>query len=193
MFESSFVEGMDGPEACKNCGYRGSLHKILTQEPFEVLYSLLYYLYTDCVYFTTAPGAEVVPLTDCRIPPCDAEEIYAIAHRFELDKLKTVALEFLVDTCDEINILSRVFGRRAEEYEELRDAYTTEFYQLWNNWIRDSSELTKFIEDLDLEIDEVRRATVSRKCWELMRGLVYKDQQLEGAQQLLQQMAAAQM
>src|SRR5271163_2177835 len=113
VFESSFLEGMDTSGACPT-EYRGpSLRTIPTQEPFEVLYPLFYYLYTDCIHFTTA-GADVVPFTDCCTPPCDAQKMYAIAHRFGLDKLEDLAFEFLVDTCDETNILPRVFGAQAE-------------------------------------------------------------------------------
>ena len=171
VFESGFLEGAGHSEACKDCG-PVSVHTIRTMEPFEILYPVLYYLYTDCIHFTTASSGQTVSLTGCRTPPCNAEEIYAIADRLGLDRLKSLAFSFLIETCDETNILSRVFGTQVEQYEEFRNPYESAFYELWNERIRNSSDLTDFINELETETDEVRRKRVTRKYFELTRKMV---------------------
>ena len=124
--------------------------------------------------FTSALSAQFVPLTDYEIPACNPEDVYATADRFGLDELKDVAFNFLVDTRDESNILARVFGTQGLEYEELGDQYTMKFYELWNDWIRGSSELAKSFDELEKETNDVHRTVLSRKCWELMRDLEHR-------------------
>jgi hypothetical protein len=134
VFESSFVEGDGG----RNCDSRPIQYiparTIESIEDFELLHSVVYYLYTDKVCFTTAPVEEQTGV----MPECDAEAAYAIADRFQLEGLKAKARAFLLDTCRITNMVPRILGDFAFQYEELGRSYEPIFFRLWNQ-VRDTS------------------------------------------------------
>ena len=106
---------------------------------------MLYYLYTDKVLFSTNTTVKD-PLD---IPVSDAEDVFEIAHLYDLPQLKEKALHFLVETCNTENIIERVFGRFALTYEEVSGAYAKVFYRYWNE-VKDLLEFEKFFEELQL-------------------------------------------
>ena len=125
---------------------------------------MLYYLYTDKVLFSTNTTVKD-PLD---IPVSDAEDVFEIAHLYDLPQLKEKALHFLVETCNTENIIERVFGRFALTYEEVSGAYAKVFYRYWNE-VKDLLEFEKFFEELEDQEDITRRTTVNRRYRELMR------------------------
>src|SRR5271168_2644746 len=88
-----------------------SIRTLPPHDKFEVLYPTLYYIYTDRVCFTTAPIQNASTLYN--VPPCDPESAYRLGDLLGLDQLKSSALAFLLETTDETNIISRIFGEPA--------------------------------------------------------------------------------
>jgi len=103
-------------------------------------------------------------------PPFDPEEAYRVGDILGLPKLKEKALDFLVTTSDDTNIISRVFGEYALKYEEIGKRYETAFYANWNT-IRKRDEMKPYFQELEMEGDERRRKEVTTRCLELMEGL----------------------
>jgi hypothetical protein len=104
VFESSFAEGDGGQIHCK-CDTSQDIQylptcTIHTIENFELLHSILYYLYTDKGCFTT-----FLEEKKSQMPKCNPEDVFAIANRFQLAELKEKALGFLIETCCPTNIL----------------------------------------------------------------------------------------
>jgi hypothetical protein len=169
VFESRFAEGDGGRIQC-NCDPRAiqyiSARTIESIEDFELLHSVVYYLYTDKVCFTTA----VVGEEQGEIPECDAEAAYAIADRFQLEGLKAKARAFLLDTCCIINIVPRILGEFAFEYEELGRSYENIFFRLWDQ-VRDTDKLSKFLLSLEESDDRGKASRANQRVWELMKGL----------------------
>jgi BTB/POZ domain len=144
-------------------------------EPFEVLHPILYFLYTDRVCFTTAPIEEATVIH--QVPPCDAEQAYRIGDMLELPQLKSKALEFLVDTADATNIISRVFGEYALKYDEIGKAYEGVFYRCWND-LKKGEVLKQYFRDLREE-DEAKKNDVTMRCLHIMQGLISSGQREE--------------
>jgi hypothetical protein len=124
VFRSSFIEG-DGNPA--NTGL--TVRTLSAQEPFEILHPIFYYMYTDRIRFTTSGVNEVESISE--IPQIDAENAYRLGDLFGLPKLKKMAYDFLIDTTDEDNILRRIFGDFAFQYEEVGKGYEPLFYKHW--------------------------------------------------------------
>jgi hypothetical protein len=117
---------------------------IPTPEKYEPLYAMLYYLYTDKVFFTT--DTTISYFLD--MPVCDAEEVFKIAHLYDLPKLWEKALHFLVETCHSGNIISRFFGEFALTYDEVGKAYEKVFSQYWNEF-EEIKEFDEFFDTLE--------------------------------------------
>jgi hypothetical protein len=131
-----------------------------------LLYSVVYYLYTDKVCFTTA----LVGRQTGEVPECNAEAAYAIADRFQLAGLKTKAHKFLIDTCCIANIVPCILGEFAIQYEEVGRGYEEMFLCLWNR-LRMTDELPKFLLPLEESDDRGRASRANQRVWELMKGL----------------------
>jgi hypothetical protein len=146
VFASAFSEGDTGPTLRTNAQDR-SRRIIQTEENFEILHTLVYYLYTKKVYLKTKStliGPPSVPAY------CDAEEIFAIAHRYDLQELKEKVLIFLRDTCKIENIVGRVFSEFAILYDEVGELYEAYFRRHWDE-IRQGHELDWFFDALERE------------------------------------------
>jgi hypothetical protein len=124
---------------------------------------MLYYLYTDKVLFSTNTTVK----DSLGMPVCDAEEVFKIAHLYDLPKLWEKALHFLVETCDSGNILSRVFGEFALTYDEVGKAYEKAFAEHWNE-LKGAKEFDDFFDALE-EKDSCQRIAVNRRFRELMK------------------------
>lgn len=172
VFESGFREG----DSTQRSGVSNSLqesvasqcsrHVIDSIENFELLHSLLYYIYTDRVCFSTDSTVE----QSLQIPVCDAEDVFAIAHRLGLEKVREKALAFLTETCDVTNIISRVFGEFALVFEDVSREYEKLFYLYWEE-VKEAKEWKDFIVALESEEDDERRIAVTKRCLELMMKL----------------------
>jgi hypothetical protein len=148
------------------------VRSISTDEPFESLYPILYYIYTDRLYFTTIPIEEATSLY--HVPPCDAEDAYRLGDMFGLADLKEKALAFLSDTYNEYNIIPKVFGECALNYEEVGKKCEAVFYQHWSK--RKRGDLKEYFENLEREGSERRMKKVTMRCIDLMEGLVSQGQ-----------------
>jgi hypothetical protein len=175
VFASNFKEGQDSPATC-DCGrplsQSASVRSISTDEPFESLYPVLYYLYTDRIYFTTIPIEEATPLY--HVPPCDAEDAYRLGDMLGLADLKEKALAFLSDTYQEHNIIEKVLGECALNYEEVGKKCEAVFYEHWNS-IRKRGDLKAYFENSEREGSEQRKKITAR-CIDLMEGLASQGQ-----------------
>jgi spore coat polysaccharide biosynthesis protein SpsF (cytidylyltransferase family) len=101
-----------------------SLHRrtITMIEDFDVVHNVLYYIYTNRITFSTVASQE--PESKGNQPNiADAEDIFALAHRLDLEDLKQKALEFLGRSCTLRNIMSRVFTQSPSLYDEVGKVY----------------------------------------------------------------------
>src|SRR5271170_207203 len=87
--------------------------KIVVEEDFDLVHNVLFYIHTNKIRFSTNLGEEpdVFNSNDPKI--CEAEDIYALSHRWELKDLQAKALKFLKFSCNPRNIASRIFGKYA--------------------------------------------------------------------------------
>jgi hypothetical protein len=177
VFQSNFIEGESNGVDVSGGGQGQTMmvQTLKAHEPFEVLHPILYFLYTDRVCFTTAPIEEATVIH--QVPPCDAEQAYRIGDMLELPQLKSKALEFLVDTADATNIISRVFGEYALKYEEIGKAYEGVFYRCWND-LKKGEVLKQYFRDLREE-DEAKKNDVTTRCLHIMQGLISSGQREE--------------
>ena len=138
---------------------------IPTPEKYEPLHAMLYYLYTDNVLFSTNTTIKD-PLG---MPVCDAEDVFKIAHLYDLPELWEKALHFLVETCHSGNIISRVFGEFALTYDDVGKAYEKVFSQNWNE-LRETKEFDDFFDALDQK-DRTQIIAVNRRFRGMVRHL----------------------
>lgn len=165
MFASKFLEG-DSATAARLSNSRilgGASHQvhhrtITMVEDFDVVHNILYYIYTNRITFSNVKTEES-DLTESSKPRvCDAEEIYALAHRLELEGLQSKALHFLKSTCDVENIIARVFSQFASLYEEVGKIYEEYFRENWEK-IRKTMEFREYFSVLEDtgDLPELRR------------------------------------
>jgi len=96
--------------------------RIVMAEHVDVVHSVLYYIYTHWVTFSTDvsdQSSQDESLASC----CDVEDIYALAHRLEVTGLLEKALSFLKRSCNERNIIKRAFGPLAIMHQGCRSLY----------------------------------------------------------------------
>lgn len=141
-----------------------------TDDDFELLHNILYYLYTDHITF----GIEVDIIPSPHLPKiCDVEDIYMAADRMFLEELKQKALHFLELSCTPGNITSRVMSKFAKLHEEIATIYGEYFRKNWSR-IKGTIEFNQFFKNLnDKDINEILR--VYTKFQELMKDAVFID------------------
>ena len=141
MLNSNFVEGGATSIQETNASVkdvtplRSCRHVVNLPDDYDLFHTILYYLYTDRISFTT-------DLDNCNSNPHatdDAEGIYAIAHRLLISPLLDKCIKFLVDTCSPQNITARAFGKVAATYEAIGKTYQTYLLDHWNDVIQDPS------------------------------------------------------
>ena len=146
MFTSFFSEG-DAAAAALAAEHPGDCcprRIIRMEEDFEVVHNVIFYIYTQEIFFSTKSSDS----TDSDFPrPCDAEEVYALAHRLELEDLKVKALSFLKLSCNPRNIISRVLGKYASVYDEMGCVYSEYLRKNWTR-IRNTAEFEAYFADL---------------------------------------------
>jgi hypothetical protein len=136
---SSFTEGTPGP--------------ITTEEDFDVLHNILYYLYTDRITFADRNGA----CPSKNLPRiCRAEDIYETANRMMLDNLKLKAFKFLELTCDNYNVTSRVISNFASLHPQVAQLYDNYFMANWKS-IQGTDEFKRVFEEVEDDFDEFKR------------------------------------
>jgi hypothetical protein len=165
VFQSNFQEGdINAPGG----GHAMIVRTLPAYEDFEVLHPIFYYIYTDRVCFTDIPVAAASPSHN--VPPCNPEDAYRLGDLYGLENLKEKALQFLLDTTDEFNIIPRILGEFALTYDAVGKAYEKMFYQYWNE-IRKRSDLTEYFQKLHQGDDEKRKWEVTKRYVELTEGI----------------------
>ena len=165
MLNSKFAEG-SGQELKSGVKdvtpLRPHRHVVNLLDDYRLFHTILYYLYTDRICFTT-------DLENCHSGPYatdDAEGIYAIAHRLLISPLLDKAIKFLADTCSPQNITARAFGRVAATYEAIGKTYQSYLLKHWNEVIKDPSFEEFFAE---VEGDQQQSQRVNALLRELVR------------------------
>ena len=142
-------------------------------EDFDIVHNILYYLYASRITFSTSTIGPEESSSESSTPRvCDAEDIYALAHRLELEALQSKALRFLKSTCNERNITSRVLSEFASIYEEVGGVYESFFKENWRE-VRLTVEYREFfstVEEIE-DLKEIRR--IYRKLREVMEEAVF--------------------
>ena len=148
----------------------GPYQKKETDDDFDLLHTILYYLYTDHITF----GIEVDTVPSLHLPKiCEVEDIYMAADRMFLEELKQKALHFLKLSCTPCNITPRVMSKFAELHEEIASIYAEYFRKNWDR-IKGMNEFNQFFKKLNNEdLDEILR--VYTKFQELMKDAVFLD------------------
>lgn len=155
VFQSDFVEGNGGAS-----NEAMDIRTLPAYDDFEVLHPILYYIYTDRIYFTTGTAELMSPHHN--VPPCNAEAAYRIAHLYGLVELGKKPLEFLLDTVDETNIIPQIFGEFALTYAAVGKSYEKIFCKFWNE-IRATDEITGYFNELLAGDDEKRKRKVMKR------------------------------
>jgi len=125
---------------------------------FDLLHTILYYIYTGRITFGTDLSYKQPDATLPKI--CDAQDIYEVAHDLALEQVKSKALNFLKATCTPKNITARRLSRVTSDPDHrlLTEFYSEYFTKNWNK-IRDTDEHNEFMgqaEDGDDFVDIVR-------------------------------------
>ena len=143
MFSSPFSEG-DVHFAPQNIESRPPNQRIPMVESFNVVNSILNYIYTNRITFST-----VFQENDGTPNTCDTEDIYELAHRLDLEDLNQKALNFLKKTCNCKNITERVFSKFSSLYEEVDNVYSEFFQEHWLE-VPKTSEFAQYFENLEV-------------------------------------------
>jgi hypothetical protein len=146
--------------------------RITMAEDFDIVHSILYYIYTDRVTFSTIKHDDLQD--EGRLPRiCPAEHIYALAHRLDLHGLQAKALEFLEKTCTPRNATKRTFSNFASLYDEIGKVYDDYFIAEWET-IRNTSSFEKYFSTLEDEEDHQETTRVFKIFRQLMKGADFR-------------------
>jgi len=164
VFNSAFSEAIP-QNASPSASEDGKPSEIVRRianivDDFDLFHSILFYLYTDRICFLANPESShlsSIPATS------DAEGIYAIAHRFMLDKLTSKALHFLRTTCTVRNITARKFGEFGSVHQAVGAVYHDYFIQNWEEVIRTNEFEEYFLELEDTPEESIRINTALRQ------------------------------
>jgi hypothetical protein len=173
VFYSAFFEGDSVAAEKSNSNLtQGDMvpiyrRKSTMKESFDIVHNVIYYLYTTRITFSTVVP-EDPPASGSRSPcVCDAEDIYALAHRLDLPDLQDKALKFPQWSCNIHNITDRVFSERTSLYEDVGHTYDEYFrancYNLW-----ETPEFKNYISLLEQSEDIMEVTLVFSKFRELI-------------------------
>jgi hypothetical protein len=176
VFESLFAEGKptihDAPnDADQKADGSSQNHKrpIDSEDDFDLLHNILYYIYTDRITFGTNLKA-----THGTTHPklCSAEDIYMTADRMFLIELKNKALNFLKLSCTTDNIATRVMSKFSELHQEVHESYAECFRKDWDR-LKGRKEFDRLFDVVNDDLDEVLR--INSRFRELMKHAVFID------------------
>jgi hypothetical protein len=163
---------LSNPDQCSsgsNPANRGSrpYYPQDTGEEFNLLHTILYYLYTGHIIFCSNSETTLSP----ELPkPCAIEDIYMAADRMLLGELKEKALGFLKLSCTPENIGPRVLSKFSELHENVASIYADYFRRNWDR-IKGTKEFNKVFTDMNGDLNEVLR--INNKFRELMKDAVF--------------------
>jgi hypothetical protein len=181
VFASSFAEGdaaaaaaaakLEALQLNDKCTDYYPRRIIPMEDDFDILHNVLYYLYTKKISFSTK-GQHSYTLGFNSPKICDAEDIYAIAHRLDLRSLQKKALAFLRWSNNPRNITARVFSKYASVYEEIGAIYNEYFRKNWIE-IRDTPEFSDYFTELEEAGDGDEANRVLERYRELMKAATF--------------------
>lgn len=148
------------------------LRVIEIQEDFDLFHTVVYYMYTDRIAFSTDLQTQT---PDGRGPKlCAAEDIYVVADMMLMEDLKSKTLDFLLLTCTVENITERVLGDFADTYKDVKDGYFKWFREHWTE-VRDSQAYNTLFEGLgtDEEYDTEQVGELFRRYREVMQAAIF--------------------
>jgi hypothetical protein len=173
VFNSPFREGTAVQEGFDPATGRGR-PVIKTEEGFEKLHTLLYFLYTGHVLFTerskTTHAREVPGESVDSIPnylTCTPEEIYAIAHRLNIPRLKDHGLHFFRKSWRSSTLALVAFSDFAQLYPEVWEIYRGIFRSNWN-WLKTNKHFRSFMDETVERKDE-ESMKVFERFWTLLK------------------------
>ncbi|KAJ7838549.1 hypothetical protein B0H13DRAFT_2419353 [Mycena leptocephala] len=91
---------------------------VLGGTAFKTWRSLLYYLYTSKLSFSSAPP---LARNEYRIPQCSAKSMYRLADKLGLDELKSISLSSIKTNLTPENVIQQVFSEFTSRYSEVQD------------------------------------------------------------------------
>jgi hypothetical protein len=149
-----------------------SFHRrIPMKDDFDLFHNVLYYIYTNRIYFTTDLSS--MPAYEGAPNPCPAEELYSIADRLFLSDLKLKAINFLQLTCSPENITFRVLGKFAFLHDDIRKVYEEYFRENWH-LIKHTSEHHEFFAER-LEEEDVGELVRIIRCFRsIMKDAIFQ-------------------
>lgn len=172
MFASHFSEGdstLDlgaAPhtgQSEESTSVRSHRRRINMIDDFDIVHNIIYYIYTNRITLSTSISENSKPGSESTLPKvCDAEDIYALAHRLDLESLKEKALGFLKRSCNSRNILHRVLSKFASIYEEVGAVYEDFFRAHWRE-VRETTEFTSYFAIFDEVNDVVETGRIFKK------------------------------
>jgi hypothetical protein len=170
VFSSGFSEGNSTTpitrEQAEDDTYMGRRRIVRIHEDYDVLYDILYYIYTGIICFQTDPQTIRIPSGNyCFL---DGPTIYAAADRFLLTDLKQICLGFLDRSCDINNITSRVFSRTAMLYPEVDEIYSC-YFKVNFKEVMETTEFKGFFDNLEKSEDSDMRAEINEKFRRLIQ------------------------
>jgi hypothetical protein len=146
VLTSEFHEGTDDPS---KPGHR----TIKVTEDFDVLYAILYYLYTGRITFDTYANA--LSITGPKI--IDSAVIYAQADRLLLRDLKKIAFEFFKSALGIYDVTTYTFDEDLCLHKEIDD-YCSKFFSKHVEEIVETDEYIKFFAELE-------KCPMKRQAW----------------------------
>jgi hypothetical protein len=162
VFASQFREGHKANQ--NNTLRHRSIH---VDEEFDILHTVLYYLYTSQITFDTHPDQNTGSTNGEAPKTLDVETIYTASKFYLLDDLTSKALAFIQSVCTVNNITARIFGGFAGLHPEVEEVYTKYFKEHVGE-IMATSEYQEYFDALENEPVE-RRAIVNAKFRELVQ------------------------
>jgi hypothetical protein len=169
VFESGFAEGDLAMAASTAPMDRYFPRREITMDDdYDVVHNVLYYLYTNTIRFSTESQNTPGPLP----PLCDAEDVYALAHRLDLADLKSKTLHFMKLSCTKRNITERSLSSFAALYDQVGAIYDEYFKANWQEVFK-TDEFEKYFEELADEGDAKETSRVFKKFRELFKGAAF--------------------
>jgi hypothetical protein len=141
---------------------------ICMEEDIDLVHNIIYYIYTNKIAFSTETSETNTTFGPSFPNVCDAEDIYALAHRLDLEGLKDKALGFLKLSCNPRNIIPRVLGPYTSLYDEMSGVYADYFHRNWAE-IRDTTEFGIYFTELEHDGDLEETIRVFKRFRELIK------------------------
>jgi hypothetical protein len=146
VLNSQFLEGSEDPS---KPGHR----TIEVTEDFDVLYAIVYYLYTSHIIFDNG----LIPPLPLGPKVIDSTIIYTQADRLLLPDLKRIAFEFFKSTLGVKNVTTYTFDEDLCLHKEI-ESCCSEFFSTHLEEVVESNEYIEFFAELE-------KCSIERQAW----------------------------